>query len=145
MLAFAALLAHAVRGWRAALAAGAAFAFAQGLDKLLRLLVFTPRPSADLVAVASPASSSGLPSTFGLVVGALFGLTFIAALGQRSPAARAVLVFSTAMLLAAFLGRVVLGGHWPSQMILSLGLGIVAGVMMLGLVGGAGAKKSRRV
>nr|WP_314443718.1 phosphatase PAP2 family protein [uncultured Sphingomonas sp.] len=144
LLGIAAALTWIVRGWRGALAAGFAFALAHGLDKLLRLLVSTPRPSADLVAVAAPASSSGLPSTFGLVYGALFGLTTIAALGQRRPAARAILLLSAALLASGFLARVVLGGHWPSQMLLSLLLGALAGGTMLGLANRTGGKQRKR-
>lgn len=143
-LALAATLAILMRGWRGALSAGAAFAVAHGLDKLLRLVVFAPRPTADVVAVASPASSSGLPSTFGLVFGALFGLTLVAALGRRSTAATAIALFSALLLLAGFAARVALGGHWPSQMLLSLVLGGLAGAMMLGLAAETGVTKRKR-
>lgn len=142
-LCVAAALAWLVRGWRGALAAGVAFALAHGLDKLLRLLVSAPRPSADLVAVAVPASSSGLPSTFGLVYGALFGLTLMASLGDRRPAARVVLLLSLTLLSGGLLARVVLGGHWPSQMLLSLLLGALAGGAMLGLASPIAGKRPR--
>lgn len=142
--ALAATLAFAVRGWRGALAAGAAFALAHGLDKLLRLVIFAPRPSADLVAVAAPASSSGLPSTFGLLFGALFGLTLLAALGQRTNAARAIVATSAALITAGLLARVVLGGHWPSQMLLSLAIGMVAAALSLRLTNAPGGKTAHR-
>lgn len=144
ILAFAAALAFVLRGWRAALATGGAFALAHGLDQLLRLLIHAPRPTAGLVAVASPAASSGLPSTFGLVFGALFGLTLLAALGQRTPAAKAVALLSAALLLAGFLARVTLGGHWPSQMLLSLALGAIAGAAMLKSAEGVAGRRPRR-
>lgn len=137
-LAVAAFLAFLVRGWRAALAAGIAFALAHAADKLLRLVVHAPRPSADLIAVASPASSSGLPSTFGLVYGALFGLALLAAAGQRTGAGRFVVALSGTLIAAGLLARVVLGGHWPSQMLLSFALGTLVAALSLRFAEAAG-------
>jgi hypothetical protein len=88
---------------------------ALGLDVLLRAAVFAPRPTPDLVTVASAASGSGLPSTFGLVYGALFGAALLAGRGGRSRAARAAGVAAGLLVVAGACARVVLAGHWPSQ------------------------------
>lgn len=135
MLALAAALAGALRGWRAAAAAGVAFAAAHAVDKLLRWVAYAPRPTADLVAVASPASSSGLPSTFGLGFGALFGLLLLAAAGRRGARAGAIAGIGAALLTVGFLARVTLGGHWPSQMLLSIALGTLVAAVALALLG----------
>jgi membrane-associated phospholipid phosphatase len=134
-LAGAAALAGALRGWRAAAAAGVAFAAAHAVDKALRWVAYAPRPTADLVAVASPASSSGLPSTFGLVFGALFGLVLLAAADRRDARALPIAGLGAALLAAGFLARVTLGGHWPSQMLLSIALGTLVAALALALLG----------
>lgn len=123
---FGAWLAWLAVGLRGALAVPLGFGFGWLIDKALRALIFAPRPMADGVEVASARSSSGLPSTFGLVFGAVFGVVLM----DRAKR------WDTALLkgVAAFLiilgaaARVVLGGHWPSQMIASILLGLAAAV-----------------
>jgi membrane-associated phospholipid phosphatase len=117
------LLAFARGGWRSAMVPAPALILAEIFDTLLRQLLFAPRPTANLVAVLAPTASSGLPSTFGLVYGALFGVVIF-----RSPNRNIISV--TAFTLALFLivagasGRVVLGGHWASQIIASTFIGL---------------------
>lgn len=114
----AAALAFACGGVRAALSVPLAFALSWASDKLLRMLIVVPRPDADLVTVAAPSASSGLPSTFGLVYGALFGAALMAR--GAAPLQRAVRVLVFLVLLAGFAARIIPGGHWPSQMLSSL-------------------------
>jgi membrane-associated phospholipid phosphatase len=89
-------------------------------------VLFVPRPFEPLVAVAAPSSSSGLPSTFGLVYGAVFGVALLAGAGAGASGAWAALparFLAAAAITAGSAARVVLGGHWPSQMLASLALG----------------------
>jgi hypothetical protein len=85
--------------------------------------VFAPKPATELVAVAAPSGSSGLPSTFGLVYAGLFGAALLAsgrggASGAAAPAVAGLLV------TAGSCARIVLGGHWTSQLLASLSLGL---------------------
>jgi len=110
-----------------------AYGFAWGVDQVLRMLIFVPRPDAALVAVASASSSSGLPSTFGLVFGALFGAAFwIRGSGVRH---QAVLALSALFMAVGAAARIVLGGHWLSQMVPSFALGILLAGLAVWLIG----------
>jgi hypothetical protein len=88
------------------------------LDMVLRRLIFEPKPSPDLVAVFAPSVASGLPSTFVLVYGALFGAVLLAP--GRGPIVTATSALSVAAIAAGSCARLVLGGHWPSQIVASL-------------------------
>ena len=106
-----------------------AFAVVYGLDLLLRALIFAPRPTADLVAVAAASPGSGLPSTFALVYGALFGAVLFGR-GGAHVAARLAGLASVLLIVAGSCARIVLAGHWPSQLLASLLLALaVAGLV----------------
>lgn len=128
-IAVAGWLAWRVQGLRGALAVPLAYAFAFGTDQALRAALFVPRPDAALVAVADPAGSSGLPSTFGLVYGAMLGAALLArgSARQHWP----VRLIAAALLGAGLTARIVLGGHWPSQMIASAALGLLLALAAL--------------
>ena len=131
-LALAGALAWLAAGGRWALAVPVAYALAFAADKALRAAIFVPRPAEPLLAVAEAASSSGLPSTFGLVYGAMFG---VAALAPGWTRARAPLrLAALALLLVGCAARVVLGGHWPSQMLASASLGLALAGLALAIV-----------
>ena len=118
-LALAVALAGIGAGWRAAFGPALSLLLAHGLDRGLRALIFVPRPSPDVVAVASASASSGLPSTFGLVYGALFG-GLLAGFAARTSGPRMLAALAAGLMLAGATARVVPGGHWPSQMLASL-------------------------
>lgn len=126
------LLGWWVAGMRGVWAVPLAYGLALATDKTLRAVLFVPRPDPALVAVAAPSASSGLPSTFGLVYGAIFGVALMAgASGLRAALpARAV---AAAAIIAGTAARVVLGGHWPSQMVASLALGGLLALAALAL------------
>jgi membrane-associated phospholipid phosphatase len=131
------LIAGAALGWKVAgmrgvLAVPLAYGLALLADKALRAVIFVPRPAEPLVAVAVPSASSGLPSTFGLVYGAVFGVALLAAASGARTAGPARLIAGGAMLVGAA-ARVVLGGHWPSQMLASCALGMVLALAALAL------------
>ncbi|MCU0947442.1 MAG: hypothetical protein MUF47_04230 [Porphyrobacter sp.] len=120
----AAMLGWWLRGVSGSAAVLVAYGLALAADKALRAVLFVPRPAEPLVAVAAPSASSGLPSTFGLVYGALFGLALQAdATSARMIAASAIITGAAA--------RIVLGGHWPSQMIASLCAGALLALLAL--------------
>ncbi len=106
-------------GWRGAAVPALAFAGVKLLDALLRALVFAPKPSPELVSVVSPSASSGFPSTFGLVYGALFGAVLFTT-GERRDVRIFAIATGVALLVAGATARIVLGGHWTSQMLASL-------------------------
>jgi len=104
-----------------ALAPLLAVVVAKGADALLRAVLFVPRPGPELVDVAAASSSSGLPSTFGLIYGAaLGGIAFV-----RGPYPRTSVALLEWTAFAACTARVVLGAHWPSQMLASAALGLL--------------------
>jgi membrane-associated phospholipid phosphatase len=122
-LALATALAWLRGGFRAAAAPALALALAKLAELALRALVFAPKPTAELVAVASPSASSGLPSTFGLVYAGLFGAALLAS-GRKGASAVAAAVGSGLLVAAGGCARIVLGGHWTSQLLASLLVGL---------------------
>ncbi|CAN5176177.1 hypothetical protein BH10PSE13_BH10PSE13_03900 [soil metagenome] len=131
MTALVALVLGWLRGGRMALTVVLSFAVAVALDGLLRHFIHVPRPLADLIAVAKPSPSSGLPSTFGLVGGATMGLV---ALIDRRGAGRFVAVLGWAYLLAGFAARVTMGGHWASQLLASYAVALGFAMLLRGIV-----------
>jgi len=121
------------KGWLSALGPGLALLFAQGFDVLLRAVLFVPRPTPELVAVLSPSGSSGLPSTFGLFYGTLFG-TAACYFSTRSSMSATISVVAIVVVLVGACGRVVLGGHWSSQVASSLLLGAAIALALHGLL-----------
>jgi membrane-associated phospholipid phosphatase len=131
-LALASALAWMGSGYRLVLAVPLAYGLAFIADKALRAVIFVPRPAEALVAVAEPAASSGLPSTFGLVYAAMFGVALLApATLHRARLAR---LAATGLLVIGCGARVVLGAHWPSQMAASAMLGLALAWVALWLV-----------
>ena len=133
-------LAFLCGGWRGAAVPALAFAGVKILDALLRAGVYAPKPSAELVSVASSSASSGFPSTFGLVYGALFGAVLFSAGGRRDIRLFAIAA-SVGLLIVGVTARIVLGGHWTSQMLASL---LLAFSLVLALQAGVRPTASRR-
>jgi exodeoxyribonuclease V gamma subunit len=131
-----ALLAGATLGWwlrggSGAVATVLAYGLALLADMALRAAVFVVRPAEPLVAVAAPSVSSGLPSTFGLVYGAIFGVALLAGT-TAGRAAWLVRLIAAAALITGSGARVVLGGHWASQMIASVAFGLLLALLAAG-------------
>ncbi|MFO7578593.1 MAG: phosphatase PAP2 family protein [Nitrosomonas halophila] len=113
------LLAYTRAGWRGTGTVAITFFAAKIIDMALRALIHVPRPLPELVQVASVSTSSGLPSTNALVYGAIFIPVLIANTRSgwvQSAAATAAIL----LLIAGTMARVVLGGHWMSQIMASL-------------------------
>lgn len=123
------LLALAHGGWRTAVVPMLALPLVQLLDTLLRLLLFVPRPTTELVMVMTAHTSSGLPSTFGLIYGALFGVT-ICAVPKRNRVAVVASVLALLIVASGAVARIVLGGHWASQTIASVLIGFAVAMVI---------------
>lgn len=130
-IAVGAAMAGLATGWRGAVSIPIAFGLAWLIEKALRAIIFAPRPTSDLVAVASASSSSGLPSTFGLVYGSIFGAVLLEAASGRI--ALAVRTLAAAVIVTGASARIVLGGHWTGQMLVSILLGLAAASTALAL------------
>ncbi len=115
VLALACGMAWAQHGRAAVLLPAVAYLGAQGVNLILRALIFVPRPDATLVEVATASADSGLPSTFALVYAAVFGV-MLANVERHKPAHLALAALAAGSIVAGCLARIVLGGHWPSQL-----------------------------
>ncbi len=109
--------------WRGPVAIGCAFAAVKLLDLILRASLYAPKPIADLVAVASPSDSSGFPSTFGLVYAAIFGGVLLTT-GKPGKLSTAIAMVTGLMVVIGSASRIVLGGHWTSQILASVCLAL---------------------
>ena len=118
-LALCVAMAYVRGGWRGAVAPPVVFLVVLLADRILRVLIFVPRPSDEFVTVASISASSGLPSTFALVYGGVFGATLFAS-GRKGAGAAVAGAVSAGLIAAGLCARIVLGGHWASQMLSSL-------------------------
>lgn len=125
-------------GWRfargrGALAAALAFAAAHGLDRVLKPAIGRPRPTADLVEVAGSSAGWSCPSTFALVYAATLGFIAVtSAVGRRGALRWVIVLVCAGLLVAGGLARVVLGGHWASDILVSwfLMAGVLAGLVL---------------
>lgn len=93
------------------------------LDLVLRAPLYAPKPIADVVAVASPSNSSGFPSTFGLVYAATFDGVLLTA-GKPGKLSTSIAMIADFMVVIGVAARVVLGGHWTSQILASVCLAL---------------------
>ncbi|TWT67180.1 phosphatase PAP2 family protein [Allorhodopirellula solitaria] len=123
MLAVGCLLAWIRAGWRGPTAVIGVFAAVKVLDFALRATIYTPKPIEEFVAVASASESSGFPSSFGLVYAALFGSVIFAVSSARNWQSNVAIVISIFMITVGSISRIVLGGHWTSQLLASLCIG----------------------
>ena len=99
-------------------AVGAIFAACGvGVGLLVKLIVFRPRPSADLVHVFSQVPASGFPSGHVLMCTAFIGfLTFLGYTLLKTSWVRTLLLVAFAFLIVLMgLSRIYLGHHWFSD------------------------------
>jgi undecaprenyl-diphosphatase len=113
------LLTHSLR---AALFSFVSFVGILIIDHLMRLFIFIPRPSSDLIHVSHKLAGSSFPSTTALLYGATIGYGLILVLMKRYPFSLGVsidFVMRIMILCVAFVARIVLGAHWPSDIMIS--------------------------
>jgi membrane-associated phospholipid phosphatase len=106
--------------WRAAAVAVAIFFGLWLLGIWLSPMIGQPRPAPDLINVIGHPKGYAFPSIFALIYGATFGYIGLLALARFRGAARTVIcVVALFFLLAGIDARVVLGAHWPSDLLAS--------------------------
>jgi undecaprenyl-diphosphatase len=115
-------LAWVLGGWRAALLSMVSFMGVLLVGPMIKSWIARPRPSSELIHVVGSPSGFSMPSTFAMVYGSTLG--FIALLGfwksKASTLTRLPIAIACCTLL--FIGavaRIVLGAHWPSDILLS--------------------------
>jgi membrane-associated phospholipid phosphatase len=135
LLAITFTLAWSLSGRRAALVSVVSFAGMWLLAEVSKLLLFQPRPSPKLINVVDPSSGSAFPSTFALIYAATFGyLIVLAALRNPRTAEWIILIISCLLLFIGGVARIVLGAHWPSDIILSYLAGFIWAALLIRLV-----------
>jgi hypothetical protein len=98
------------------------------LDAVLRWFFFVPRPFVE----ASAGGWSSFPSTFVLHYGALFG--GVLWLREREGIlAKAAGFVAVSLLVMGGMARIILAGHWGSQVLSSLGMSFVVVALSWGL------------
>jgi membrane-associated phospholipid phosphatase len=123
-------------GWRAAAGAVAIFFGLWLLGIGLSPMVAQPRPTSDLMSVVGHPKGYAFPSIFGLIYGATFGYAGVLALEHfRGAAGMVVCVTALFFLLAGIDARVVLGAHWPSDLLVSYLFALTLIVALLPFVG----------
>jgi undecaprenyl-diphosphatase len=103
------------------------------IDKFVKIFVFQMRPSVDLINVSQISTSSSFPSTSGIVYIATFGflLMLSAKFWQDNIFNKIVFCLSFIPLIAIFIARIVLGAHWPSDIIVTYMVGVIFIMLLL--------------
>jgi undecaprenyl-diphosphatase len=120
LLAITFFISWGIAGWRVALFSILSLAGMLILGTLLSPIVARPRPSTALVHVIGSPSGYSFPSVFALTYGSTLGYLAIQAARKKSGLLWAILLFlCCAFLITGGLARIVLGAHWPSDIIIS--------------------------
>jgi membrane-associated phospholipid phosphatase len=136
LLAATIVVAGTMCGWRAAAVALAIFFALWLLGIGLSAMVAQPRPTSELINVVGHPKGYAFPSIFGLIYGATFGYAGVLALVRLRGAARTVVcVIALFFLFVGIDARVVLGAHWPSDLLASYLFALTLIVALLPFVG----------
>jgi len=134
LLAITFLLSRLIAGWRASVLAVVCFGGLLLIGPWLQGVIARPRPSPSLVRVVGSSSGYSFPSIFALTYAATVG--YLAVLAWRAMAGRARWGVVLACALLLFVGgsaRVVLGAHWPSDVVASYLIGLVWAALLVSL------------
>jgi membrane-associated phospholipid phosphatase len=122
LLAISLLVAWFLGRWRGVILAAISFGAMLGLERLLKAIIDRPRPTPDLIEVLGKSEGSSFPSTFALVYAATFGFIALLSLASyRGSKSTRFSIFAVCclILLVGMVARIVLGAHWPSDMLVS--------------------------
>ncbi len=126
VLAFVFAVSWAIAGWRAALLSFLSLGGMLALGYWLSPVTARPRPSPELVQVFRPLRGYSFPSQFALRYAATFGfLAILAAMRSSGGVRSALLIVCSVILILGWVIRVVLAGHWPSDVLVSTYLGLL--------------------
>src|SRR5262245_980601 len=118
-------LGFALAGWKGGVLALVAIAADQYGAEATKAIFARPRPSPTLINVVGTPTGFSFPSTTMTFFASTFGvLAVLSARAKSNTLKWPVLAGSIAMLLAGAAARVAVGAHWPSDMILTLGLSL---------------------
>jgi len=134
LLAITLLFSWLIAGWRAAVFAAVCFLGLLLLGPWLQTVIARPRPSPSLVRVVGSSSGYSFPSIFALTYAATAG--YLAVLAWRTLAGRArwvVILVCALLMLVGGSARVVLGAHWPSDVVTSYLIGLVWAALLVSL------------
>jgi membrane-associated phospholipid phosphatase len=112
-------LAYWLAGWKGAAIAVGAIVLEQTVGEASKLIARRPRPSAELVAVVGRPSGFSFPSTFTTFIAVTCGTVWLLARRSRGAAAPIVASLAAMIIVLGWGARVVLGAHWPSDVVLS--------------------------
>jgi membrane-associated phospholipid phosphatase len=139
LLAISLLVAWFLGRWRAFILAAISFGAMLGLESVLKAIIDRPRPSPDLIEVLGKSEGSSFPSTFALVYAATFGfLAILSLVSYRAFKISRLSIFAVCglILLVGAIARIVLGAHWPSDILVSYLISGLWSTLLISLFGG---------
>jgi membrane-associated phospholipid phosphatase len=113
------MLAWWLGGWKGAVIAIGAIAIEQVGGEASKLIARRPRPSPDLIAVVGKPAGFSFPSTFTTFIAVTFGTVWLLARRSRQNLAPVVASVTAMVIVLGWGARIVLGAHWPSDVVLT--------------------------
>jgi membrane-associated phospholipid phosphatase len=111
--------AYWLRGWKGVALVIAAIALEQAGGEASKQMAQRPRPSPALITVLGTPSGFSFPSTFTTFIAVTFGTILLLARASPRPAAATLVAISGIVIVLGWGARVVLGAHWPSDVVLT--------------------------
>lgn len=113
-------LAWALAGWKGAAIVTGALVIEQSFGEASKQIAQRPRPSRELLQVIGNPSGYSFPSTFTTFYAVVFGsLLLLARRARPGMLATSVTILSVVMIVIGWGARVVVGAHWPSDVVLA--------------------------